>query len=455
MSMSAAEINLTPASTNFQAMVDGAPEGTTFRFSPGVYRNFSIQPKKGDAFQGVQGVSLNGSTVLTFRQSKPALWVADPGSVPPEVVNAGAPCDATLKNGDESHYTAGCTHSRSLYRNNAPLWRVATLQEVAPGKWYFDDSSKQAWVGDDPAGAVIELATMQDAFHGSAQNVVIADLTIEKYAGSQQHGAIDCAAGGSGWVISGNTIRLNHSRGIGFSCDTIRISGNRITTNGNLGIGGCCSKDALIENNEIDNNNYVHFEVGWEAGGVKTTRTTALVARKNNVHDNLGFGLWSDISAIFSIYDGNTVTNNSDGGILYEISHGASIIRNTVSGNGFKAKGKPGGGWLYYGQIIVSASDHVVVDSNTVTVGEFGNGITIVDQQRGSDERGLLAARDNTVINNKITYQFAGGVSGAGSDRDKVFENNNIFEDNTILGVNPSGHYSWNGATAAPDFKGK
>ncbi len=36
--------------------------------------------------------------------------------------------------------------------------------------------------------------------------------------------------------------------------------------NGNLGIGGCCSKDILIENNEIDNNNYAHFDAGLGSG---------------------------------------------------------------------------------------------------------------------------------------------------------------------------------------------
>jgi len=453
--MSAAEINLTPTSTSFQAIVDSAPEGTTFRFSPGVYRNFSVQPKKGDTFQGAPGVSLNGSTVLTFRQSKPGLWVSDAG-LPPETVDAGAPCDASLMNADGSRYTVGCTHARSLYRNNAPLWRVATLQEIGPGKWYFDDSSKQVWVGDDPAGVVLELATMQDAFHGNAQNVTVASLVIEKYAGPQQHGAVSCQ-GGSGWTITGNTIRLNHADGIGFNCDSTKIVGNRITTNGNLGIGVCCAKDALIENNEIDHNNYARFDPGWEAGGVKTARTTALVVKKNNVHDNFGQGLWSDIDAIFTIYDGNTVTNNSDGGIFYEISHGAWIVRNIVSRNGSDAKGKSGGGWLYYGQIIVSTSDDVVVESNTITVGEFGNGITVLDQQRGSDDHGPLVARDNLVINNKITYESAAGVTGAASDRDKIFENNNVFEDNVSLGVNPASHDHWNGITApwSPNFKGR
>ena len=455
-SMSAAEINLTPSLTNFQAVVDGAPEGTTFLFSPGVYRNFSIQPKKGNTFKGAGGVSLNGSTVLAFRQAKPGLWVADAGSFAPETVNVGVWCDASLENADGSHYTVGCTHARSMYRNSAPLWRVATLPEVGPGKWYFDDSSKQAYVGDDPAGAVIELATAPDAFHGNAQNVTITSLTIEKYAGAQQRGAVHCD-GGSGWTITGNTIRLNHARGIGFGCDSTRISGNRITMNGNLGIGGWGAKDALIDNNEIDNNNYAQFDPGWEAGGVKSAGTTALVVRKNNVHDNFGFGLWSDISAIFTIYDGNTVMNNNAGGIFFEISHGAWIVRNTVGQNGSDAKGKSGWGWLYYGQIIVATSDNVVVESNTVTVGEFGNGITVLDQERGSDDRGPLVARDNIVINNKITYLSAGGGTGAGSDRDKSFENNNIFVDNISLGVSPERHAHWNGSGApwSPEFKGK
>lgn len=454
--MPAAEIDLTPSSGNFQVAVDGAPEGTTFRFSPGVYRNFSVQPKKGDTFEGTPSVSLNGSTVLTFRQSKPGLWVADASSLPPETVSTPAPCDASLKNADGSHYTIGCNHARSLYRNNVPLWRVATLQEVAMGKWYFDDSSKQAYVADDPAGAVLELGTMPDAFHGNAQNVTISSLTIEKYASPQQHGAVDCEQG-SGWVITGNTIRLNHSRGVGFSCDAMKISNNRISTNGNLGIGGCCVKDVLIENNEIDNNNYAQFDPAWEAGGVKTARTTALVARKNNVHDNLGFGLWSDIDARFTTYDSNTVTNNNQGGIFYEISHGAWIVRNTASQNGLAAERAPGGGWLYFGQIIVSTSDQVVVESNDVTVGDFGNGITVLDQQRGSDDRGPLVARDNVVINNKITYRAARGSTGAGSDRDKVFENNNIFENNTTLGPNPQGHDHWNGSATPwdPGFRGK
>src|SRR5579872_4201219 len=81
-SLYAVEIDLTPSSANFQASVDAAPEGTTFRFSPGVYRNFSVEPRMGDIFQGVPGVLLNGSTALAFRQWKPGVWVADVDSLP-------------------------------------------------------------------------------------------------------------------------------------------------------------------------------------------------------------------------------------------------------------------------------------------------------------------------------------------------------------------------------------
>ena len=98
-----------------------------------------------------------------------------------------------------------------------------------------------------------------------------------------------------------------------------------------------------------------------------------------------------------------------------------------------------------------------MVESNTVTVGEFGNGITVLDQERGSDELGRLVSRDNIVINNKIVYQFPGGGSGAGSDRDTVFENNNIFENNVSLGPNLERRNYWNGSNApwSTEFKGR
>jgi hypothetical protein len=137
---------------------------------------------------------------------------------------------------------------------------------VKSGNWFWDVAAKRIYLGDDPSDSVIEIGTATFAIHGSVPDVTIASLTIEKYAGPSQQAPVDCS-NGSGWAIRDSVIRLNHARGIGFVfCDSIKIVGNKISSNGNLGIGCSATNNALVENNEIDHNNYANVFAGWEAG---------------------------------------------------------------------------------------------------------------------------------------------------------------------------------------------
>jgi hypothetical protein len=413
-------------------------------FSPGVYRGLSIAVKKNDTFLGMPGATLVGSEALSFDR-KGVLWAAQANPTLVEAVSRGVPCDPALKNADGSKYTVGCTHSRSLYRDGTPLWRVETIGEVGPGKWFFDQKTKVVYISDDPEGAAMELGETPDAFHGAGDNVTIEGLTIEKYAGAQQHGAINCESGN--WLIRGNVIQLNHSRGIGSEyCNGIRIVGNTISRNGNLGIGGFGAKDAIVEGNDIDANNYTRVDEGWEAGGGKWSRTTNLVVRNNKVRGNIGGGLWSDAAAEGTLYSGNYIANNSGCGISYEISRHARIEKNVVAANGSVTAG-PRDPWLWGAQILISTSSDVVVENNIVLVAEYGNGVTIIDQNRAM-EAGELRASDNRVIANSITYQADAGRSGDTSDYEKILRNN-VFDGNTYHFFGPKGtkgHFFWAGS---------
>jgi parallel beta-helix repeat protein len=446
-------IQFSPSTDNIQNVIKSSPAGSTFIFEAGVYRNLSIAVRPGDTFLGMPGAVLNGSEPLKFVQEG-NLWAAQTNPSLPEIVNSGVPCDRALKNADGSKYTVGCTHSRSLYRGGEPLWRVETTGEVAPGKWFSDERTKVVYVADDPHGDILELGETLDAFHGSGANVTIKGFTIEKYAGAQQHGAINCTGGN--WLIQGNVIQLNHARGISFGqCDGIRILANTISRNGNLGVGGSLAKDAIVQGNEIDANNYCRVGAGWEAGGGKWAKTTNLTVRENKVRDNLGPGVWSDIGAEGTLYSGNIVTNNLGPGIMYEISRHARIEKNTVTSNGNPTWHNP---WLWDAQILISTSSDVVVENNTVIVGEYGNGITITDQNRGSDPIGERRSINNRVTGNRITYQGDKGGTGAASDREKPFQKNspnaaqlatNVFDVNTYHFLGESGtkrHFYWNGS---------
>ncbi len=204
------------------------PKALPSALAPAVYRNFSIQPKKGDTFSGAPGVWAEWLRGPYFQAIE-----AGPLGRGCELASCGdGECRSTVRRPVEerrwgvtipwaARMPAACIGTAFL----SGASRLFRKSGRASG--YFDDASKQVWVGDDPAGIPIELATMQDAFHGNAQNVTISSLAIEKYAGPQQHGAVNCQDG-SGWTINGSTVRLNHARGISFTrCDAIKISNNR------------------------------------------------------------------------------------------------------------------------------------------------------------------------------------------------------------------------------------
>lgn len=437
---SGTEIVLDASMDNLQGIINSASEHTVFIFKAGVYRGLSLTAKGGDSFIGLPGAILNGSEVVTFKQVNARLWQANPPSARPEVIRDGTPCEPGLKNADGTPYTVGCTHSRSLYWDDRPLWRVASLGEVAPQKWFFDETSKTIYIGENPMGHTVELGEMPIAISGSGPDVRIEGLRVEKYAGSRSP-AIQCLGGN--WKIRNNVVRWNHSDGIGFiHCDGIEVSGNVASFNGDLGLGGSESNNALVESNEFNGNNYAHFDRDWEAGGAKWALVQNLTVRYNRASDNLGFGLWIDVDSSGVVFEGNIAMNNERGGIFYEISREGTIQNNIAALNGYGAFcEKP---WMYCGQITISTSSNVNVRGNVAIVGEHGNGITVLDQERGAGKLGLHVSRDNTVSGNSITYLTKQGMSGAASGRDKVFQNNNIFDGNT--------YYLAEGTEADPHF---
>ena len=343
----------------------------------------------------------------------------------------------------EPSIRSACTHTRSLFLDDGPLWRVASLKELAAGKWFFDEASQKAYIATDPTGHSAELSERPDAIVGDAPGVTIRGFQIERYATGQQHGAITCdRAQGGGWVIEGNTILQNHYSGVEvLSCSGSTISRNKLSQNGDLGLAVVESDGVLVEGNEMAFNNYAKFDDGWEAGGAKFVGDTNLTVRNNNSHENRGTGLWADIDCKNSTFTHNVTTANFDNGIFYEISSDALIENNVSKMNGVSSKGSDP--WAYDGQIVISASSGVTVKNNTVVVGPYGNGITIIQQPRGSGRYGPHLALGNTVEHNTITYLSDVGTTGVAYDP-PAFEGKNLFDYNTYHAARIDIHFRWN-----------
>ncbi len=428
-------VSLTPANSLASA-ISANPEGTTFCLSTGVYRTeVGLYPKKGQSFIGAEGAVVNGSKILTSFSQQGSTWVAF-GQIPTTSPSLHGSCAPSTYQ--------GCKYANAVFLDDAPLWRVMTLAEVTPGKFFMDYSTNAIYVADDPTGRKLEVATARGAFRGPAANVTIRGLAVEKFANNAQKGAID-SAGGSGWVIENNKVRLNH--GVGICGDTdAQVRGNFVHDQGQLGLCGHGS-NGLYENNEIARNNTAGFSLNWEGGGSKWARTSNLIVRGNYSHDNIGPGLWTDIDNIHTLYENNRVENNSHAGIFHEISYDAIIRGNTVIGNGFAR-----GDWLWGAGILIAASPNVDVHSNLLEGN--ANGIALIQQSRGIGAYGPHEMQNIDVHNNSVSMTV--GMTGLVQDVSDTsyFTSRNIHFDSNTYYLGPNLRYfAWmNGPRTTPQW---
>jgi parallel beta-helix repeat protein len=406
-----------------QPAVDAVPEGSTFVLREGTYRMQAIKPKNGDNFRGEGTAILNGSQVLTFTSSGKGLWAA-----------GAAPYNYSPGKCDKSHPL--CAYEQDLFFDNQVQEPVSDISDVRKGFWYFDRGAGKIYIGTDPGGHLLELGATPYAFKSSATNVHIQNLTVEKYRVQAQHGAIEGL--GAGWVVDDVEARWNHSGGIVLGAGS-KIVNSYAHHNGQKGLSLTGANCQLI-NTEISWNNYAGFSGGWEAGGTKFVRTDNLLVKSNYVHDNYGPGLWTDGDNIHTTYEDNLVINNRGDGIKHEISYDAVITGNTVKGNGAS-----GTVWLWHSQILIQNSSNVNVHDNTVEVPPSGgNGISIINQNRGSGAYGTHTASNNSVHNNTITY-LGSGASGLVDDTGNHSSNGNTFDyDHYVLeNGDTKKHWSW------------
>jgi len=530
---------------NIQEAVDNHREGTVFHLSAGIYRSQKVSPKRGNQFIGTVNDKGEPITVLNGAKVLSAGWTAvdtyiwkynenlpiqkEYGVVPEKKpyiefnkytnhgVNGNYPaCD----------YSERCNQPENLYRNSNLLKKGASYSALKSGSWYLDytedNSNKEKIILKDNAEIYlydenypknIEMGLSRYAFGIdfetgiAASDVVFKNLVVEKYANLYQMGAIGNQMPGEGWLIENCEVRLNNSAGIRLGSKNV-VKDNYVHHNGQIGIKGSLEwgystkggkweegddpktwinsfvYDAIVENNEISHNRLPNsgFNVGQEGGATKFAYTVNLTLRNNYVHDNNGFGLWTDIWNLNTLFQNNRCIYNSHAGIFHEISDAAVIINNEVRGNGW---GVDNDGSIFGSQILISGSKNASVTNNTVYVDAGEQGIMVLAEKRGvikhSDKPFLLdtfydgqeyeqVAYNINVNNNKVYYLSSDGYSGVhalGRDKDQngnyisngygdeFFSTDNkiVFDENEyhVSDINKK-HWSWKNEDSYTSF---
>jgi parallel beta-helix repeat protein len=414
-----------PPGASVQDAVDRAGDGAAFCLKNGTHRMQAVRPRQDQSFHGEGQTVLNGSRLLTEFAREGRYWVA-----------AGQ-LQRGRKHGECSRGAPACDLPEGFFIDDKPLVRVLSKQDVKAGHFYLDYESGKLYFADDPAGRTVEATVATFAFKSAAKGVLIANVTVEKYAGPAQSGAIH-GGDGQGWSVENCELRLNSGLGIYLGTNG-RVRLSDIHHNGQMGIGGV-GRALQIEQNRIWANNTRDFDFKWEGGGVKIANSDGVVFRGNHVHDNIGPGLWCDINCRNVRYEDNRVERNYDAGIFHEISFNAVIRNNVVRHNGLGERR-----WFWGADILVAASEDVEAHNNIVTVRSEGCGIVLIDQSRPVQliDRGRLIegvgkykTRNNAVHHNEITFEgpaCAGGASDARPGDENftiISDGNNRFDSN-------------------------
>jgi hypothetical protein len=391
-----------------QAAVDRAGDGAVFCLKNGTHRVQVVRPRPRQSFYGEGRSVLNGSRLLTDFDREGDYWVANGQS------------QRGRKHGECARATPACDRPEGVFIDDKPLDQVLSKDRLKSNRFYFDYANSKIYLADDPSNRKVEATVAAFAFESTAGDVLISNLTVEKYASVAQKGAIQTTAG-TGWTIENCEMRLNSGAAIGIGTGG-RVRDCDIHHNGQTGIAGH-GRDIRVERNHIWSNNIYGFDYTWEAGGVKIALSDGVAFIGNHVHDNAGPGLWCDIDCRNVVYEGNLVENNQDIGIFHEISFKAVIRNNVVRHNG---RGHRGGFWR--AEIGVAASQDVEVNNNTLTIAAGGCGIVLIDQGRRTKDGGKYKTRNNSVHDNDSTFEGAGCAGGV-SDVSFLDENFAIIND--------------------------
>ncbi len=371
--------SLAPPSRSIQSMVDEAPAGGTVSVPPGIYRE-EVTISKPISLVAEPGAEIRGSDVWTDWIPARGRWMSQ-RSVPVFPPVGSDRCDG-----------GRCAWPEQVFLDGQPLIQVPS--NPASGQFAVD-GGRHVIIADNPLGHLVEVTIRTRWITGQADNVTIQGFTMRHAASGALDGGLSVGANSNGWTIQDNVLLHAHGSVLwgGYG------SGHRILRN-EIGYGGAfgiidTGHGALVQGNDIHNNNTEAFNCGWGCGGLKTTQTGVTIDN-NEVHDNDGPGLWFDIHADNATITNNRIHHNRDMGILFEISSGGLIADNVAWKNG-----EPSSGWGWGGGIVLSTSANVEVTRNVVAWN--ADGITVLSQAR--DDAPAAGVVGNYVHDNVIIHR--------------------------------------------------
>jgi hypothetical protein len=417
-----------------QNVIDHQPRGAVVCFAEGVYRiRTPIVPKAHMHLVGARGAILSGAKRLTTFGRKSGFWVAT-GQHQQQPVGDERCLPAT--------YT-GCRYAEGVYIGGHALRQVMSRAALGPGRFYFDYSRDEIWLGSNPSGKDVEASVAPAAIvgYGSQQpGVVVRGFTVQMFA-SPPTGLPAAIKPGNGWLITDNNIRLNHRLGV-YANPGVRIVHNQNHDNGLAAIRGEGNGIPIVGNHIIHNN--IERFSDWYSAGVRFTSTDGLVVRNNVVARNIGPGIKTDTNNIHMLIERNRVIRNAGPGIAHEKGYRGRIVGNYLRNNALWTKGKS----IAFGaQIMLNSSSGTEIAHNRIICTINVNAIGLRHDNRGSGRYGVFAIKNDVVHDNVVRMRHGSELGLSSVDPDAFSSWGNHFYGNRYYLRHKSNRfYVWKGS---------
>lgn len=213
------------------------------------------------------------------------------------------------------------------------LRQVTSSSQVAADTFWVD-GSERVWIGRDPGGHIVEVARRTRGLYARDVNgFFVEGLTFQHYAsGPGDMGAVEIW--GPRTVLRDVWVHDNANAGIRLIGATVAIESSRAERNGRVGALLHNADNGVVRNSVFSGNNTEGFHPFGASGGVKITASRTVAIRDNQVNDNVGHGIWFDLSSVGITIDSNTASRNSEAGIHVEVSAQAAVSDNVADDNG-------------------------------------------------------------------------------------------------------------------------
>ncbi len=433
-------VRVTPAMA-LQATLDASPEDTTFCLASGVYHLVQpIIPKKGSVIWGTAGTVLNGSHPAAAARRAGPHWVMTAG------------INELGKTACQPQSSDSCELWPAVIYDDRLLGRVASREELAPGRFFFESAADTIYLADDPTGHAVGVAVTPGAIgtgEGDARqdDVTLRKLVVERFAGGPPGGRAAAISTGWNWRIEDSEIRFNGAAGVALDTGGV-LRNNRVHHNGYFGLVGGPLRGLTVEDCDISFNNIFGIEGG--GGGGRVVRSSDLVFRRNLVRDNVGGGLRTDNANVNVTYEANTLERNAGPGISHDGS-GEAVIRN----NAFRQNGAGLGEASLFrmADLHLTNSENVEIVGNTIDAGVHGIGLLDIAWDADS---GVQAVRNVYVHDNSVRMRDGGFTGLVGSRRPAYTTANNRFERNRYYVTDVSViFFMWQGSCSWSEWQAK